>query len=109
MKTKILLWMTAGRNVLLQMKRNRAMRMFKKMMADKTSGLDQIVGRAAERRAWALCMNWLDSKRIVHCRFCPNTEQLHRHGPDVLCDPHYKMIQAQPSTNGKEAESATVR
>lgn len=99
---------TAAKNVLVQMKRNRAMRMFQRMMADKNSGLDQIVGRAAERRAWAMVMNWLDAKRIRHCRFCPNTEQLRRHADYYVCVPHWEMVKSEPSTNGKDVEKSKI-
>lgn len=76
-------------------------RLFNFLLNFPASGMENLVEQAALRRASSMCMNWLDSKRIIHCRFCPNTGELRRHLDYMLCPGHYEIVKAKPSENGK--------
>lgn len=74
---------------------NRSRALFLRLYNDPAAGMDKIVDQVAERLARARMMNWLDNKRIIHCRFCPNTEGLRNHHMDKLCEGHFEMVAAK--------------
>lgn len=76
-------WHTRGDK---QFRRNQAL--FMRLLKDPRSGLEEVCRQHAHRMANAMMMNFLDARKVVHCRFCANTEQLRRHGVDYLCAFH---------------------
>jgi hypothetical protein len=38
--------------------------------------------------ATGLMMNWLDVRRIRHCKICPSTGTLYKNGQDFYCQIH---------------------
>jgi len=87
----------------------RNMRIFDKLLKDGKTGMESMVQSVAEKRANAIIMNWLDSKRILHCRYCPSTDRLRNHMDYKLCEWHFENVAAHPSANGKAALSPTQK
>jgi len=59
------------------------------------------MGKAANALARKMCMQWLDNKRINHCRLCPNTDPL------VYLDGGY-MCAAHAALESRKAEKNSV-
>jgi hypothetical protein len=89
------------RSGMRKVKRERAMKIFSKLMNDPESGASLIVSEHARKQAFALVMSWLDAKRIMHCKFCPNTESLRTNGVNYFCEAHRPAIEQPVRTPGK--------
>ena len=82
----------------------RSMKLFQRLIMDKSTGMEEIVKKNAMRMASSMAMTYFDSKGIIHCRFCHDTEQLWNHLDYKVCSLHREKLLAVPSTNGKEVK-----
>jgi len=77
-------------------RRSRHYALFLRLFKDPKTDMEKIVGGQALHMAKAMVMNYLDSKRVVHCRFCPNTDQMHVWGVGPaaypVCNGHFEQL-----------------
>ena len=63
-------------------------KLFVKLYHDVKSNMKNVVVAQAMEMARVMCMNWLDSKNIIHCKNCPITEPLKKIGDAYFCTAH---------------------
>ena len=66
----------------------RNQKLFMTLLKDPRSGLEGVCRQHAQRMANAMMMNYLDGRRVQHCRFCPSTSPLRKIGLDYFCKHH---------------------
>ena len=62
--------------------------LFNKLYNDPDSGMRALIENGVNQRATGAIMAWLDYKRIMHCEFCPHTEQLKKSEKGYRCEKH---------------------
>lgn len=82
-------------NFLKAWRKDRNLKLFKSLLTDPSSGVDELVHNEAMKRAMRLLMNWLDRKHIIHCAECPATESMKKEGDLYFCPGHFAMLESK--------------
>ena len=82
-----------------RLKRIIAKKILNYVFMDRESGLQELIEQNINQRTQVNIIRWLDFKRILHCSYCIDTEQLLRIGNQYVCKKHTAQVPVKEAVN----------